>query len=113
MCTKQIVSFKHKCDQVKHSESNLAPVTRGETECVRKRPQSELSQPSIAAKLKRMTQILSDRVYKTIIFCVLDDNCLKVITTVPFSNSTISRRVEHVSCNIECELINYNIRVRV
>jgi hypothetical protein len=38
--------------------------------------------------------------------CVLGDKHLKAIKKVPLSNSTVSRRIEDITCNVKCELIN-------
>jgi hypothetical protein len=37
---------------------------------------------------------------------VLGDKLLKAIEKVPLLNSAISRRIEGINCNIECELIH-------
>jgi hypothetical protein len=38
-------------------------------------------------------------------WCMPGDNQLKAINKVPLSNSTVSRRIDIMSCNIEYELI--------
>jgi hypothetical protein len=37
--------------------------------------------------------------------CVAVDNHLSIIQNVPLTNATVSRRIEDVTCNIECELM--------
>jgi hypothetical protein len=91
---KPIAFLKCKCEEMKHSETNLASVIKGENGNVCKASYKVSYHIAICGETHMIAENIIIPCVEDIVSCVLGDNHLKVIKNVPLSCSTVSRGIE-------------------